>query len=170
VAILYPTYPTATPLTITIAGLASDANLLTGRQSIVIDNTGATAYDDYLISGKITANGVTAPTSGKSIEVWAVGSGDGTAWPDTITGAGDAGKAWTSADIKAANVAFIAAMATSATIGQGYPFRPVSLKAAFGGVLPPKALIFVTHSMGQNTHATGANSFITVQPIAQNIN
>jgi hypothetical protein len=170
VAILYPTYPTATALTITIAGLASDTNLLTGRQSSVIDNTGATAYDDYLISGKITTNGVTAPTTARSIEVWAVGSGDGTAWPDTITGAGDAGKAWTSADIKSANVAFIAAMATSATVGQGYPFQPKSLRAAFGGALPPKVLIFITHSTGQTLHATGANSFITVQPVTQNIN
>lgn len=168
--ILYPTYPTATALTITIAGLASDANLLTGRQSAVIDNTGATAYDDYLISGKISTNGVTAPTTAKSIEVWAVGSGDGTAWPDTITGAGDAGKTWTSANIKAANVAFIASMVTSATAGQGYTFQPKSLKAAFGGVLPPKALIFITHSTEQNLNATAGNSFITVQPIVQNIN
>jgi len=136
----------------------------------VIDNTGSTAYEDYLISGKITTNGVTAPTAAKSIEVWAVGSGDGTAWPDTITGAGDAVKAWTSADIKSANVAFIASLATSATAGQPYPFRPVSLAAAFGGTLPPKVVIFVTHSTGQNLHATGANSFITVQPVTRNIN
>ena len=53
-------YGTASDVTITLASLATDANLLTGRESAAIDNTSALVLD-YLVSGKITTG--TTPTS-----------------------------------------------------------------------------------------------------------
>ena len=55
-------YGTASDLTITLASLATDANLLTGRESAAIDNTSALVLD-YLVSGKITSGTSPSPRS-----------------------------------------------------------------------------------------------------------
>lgn len=162
-------YGTAADATITLASLASDTNLLAGRQSSVVDNTSALTTD-YLVSGKVTTNGSSAPTAARSIEVWAVGSWDGTNWPDVITGSGDAGKTFTSADIKASLCRLLAAMATDATTGRSYFFGPVSVAAAFGGTLPPKFVVFVVQNTGQTLNTTAGNHQIRLQPVYQTVN
>ena len=159
-------YGTASDLTITLASLATDANLLTGRESAAIDNTSLLVLD-YLVSGKVTTG--TNPTTAKSIEVWAVGSWDGTNWPDVFDGT-DSAETITSADIKASVCRFVAAMATSATSNVAYHFGPVSLAAAFGGVLPPKIVLFVTHSTAVALNATAGNHQIRLQPVFQTVN
>ena len=159
-------YPAASDLTITLASLASDTNLLTGRESATIDNT-ANLYLDILISGKITAG--TSPTASRSIEVWAVGSWDGTNWPDVFDGT-ESAETITSADIKASVARYLAAMATANTSDRAYHFGPVSLASAFGGTLPPKVVLFITHSTGQNLNSTAANHQIRLQPVYQTIN
>jgi hypothetical protein len=159
-------YPAASDLTITLASLGSDTNLLTGRESATIDNS-SNLYLDYLISGKITTG--TSPTAAKSIEVWAVGSWDGTNWPDVFDGT-ESAETITSADIKASVCRYIAVMATSATSNVTYPFGPWSLAAAFGGVLPPKVVLFVTHSTAVALNATAGNHKILIQPVYQTVN
>ena len=159
-------YPAASDLTITLASLASDTNLLTGRESATIDNS-TNLYLDILISGKITAG--TSPTASRSIEVWAVGSWDGTNWPDVFDGT-ESAETITSADIKASVCRFVAAMATANTSDRAYHFGPVSLASAFGGTLPPKVVLFITHSTGQNLNSTAGNHQIRLQPVYQTIN
>jgi hypothetical protein len=158
-------YPAASDLTITLASLGSDTNLLTGRESATIDNS-TNLYLDYLISGKITAG--TSPTASRSIEVWAVGSWDGTNWPDVFDGT-ESAETITSADIKASVCRFVAAMATANTSDRTYHFGPVSLAAAFGGTLPPKFVLFVTHSTGVNLNSTADNHKIRIQPVFQTV-
>ena len=159
-------YPAASDLTITLASLASDTNLLTGRESATIDNS-TNLYLDILISGKITAG--TSPTASRSIEVWAVGSWDGTNWPDVFDGT-ESAETITSADIKASVTRYLAAMATANTSDRTYHFGPVSLASAFGGTLPPKIVLFVTHSTGQNLNSTAGNHQVRLQPVFQTIN
>ena len=159
-------YPAASDLTITLASLASDTNLLTGRESATIDNS-TNLYLDILISGKVTAG--TSPTAARSIEVWAVGSWDGTNWPDVFDGT-ESAETITSADIKASVTRYLAAMATANTSDRTYHFGPVSLASAFGGTLPPKVVLFITHSTGQNLNSTAANHQIRLQPVYQTIN
>jgi hypothetical protein len=158
-------YPAAADLTITLASLGSDTNLLTGRESATIDNS-TNLYLDYLISGKITAG--TSPTAARSIEVWAVGSWDGTNWPDVFDGT-ESAETITSADIKASVCRFVAAMATANTSDRTYHFGPVSIAAAFGGTLPPKFVLFVTHSTGVNLNSTAENHKIRIQPVFQTV-
>jgi hypothetical protein len=167
-------YGTASDVTITLASLASDTNLLTGRESAAFDNTSSLALD-YLVSGKITAGTSPTNTGSKSIEVWAIGSWDGTNWPDTMDGT-DSGETFTSADIKASVCRFVAAMACDTTSDRTYHFGPVSLAAAFGGALPPKFVFFVTHNLRNTTptgvalNATAGNHQIRLQPVYQTIN
>lgn len=159
-------YPAASDLTITLASLASDTSLLTGRESAIIDNS-SNLYLDYLVSGKVTTG--TTPTASRAIEVWAVGSWDGTTWPDVFDGT-ESAETITSADIKASVCRFVASMATSSTSNVTYHFGPVSLAAAFGGVLPPKVVLFVTHSTAVALNATSGNHQVRVQPVYQTVN
>lgn len=158
-------YPSASDITITLASLAPSSTLLAGRESTAIDNT-SNLYTDYLVSGKIKTNATI--TAGGRIEVWAVGSWDGTTWPDVFDGT-DSDETLTNANIKSAVCRLVASMAVDAT--GTYYFPPTSIAALFGGTLPPKFVLFVTH----NTHATnaldstGGNHQIRLQPVYQNV-
>jgi hypothetical protein len=101
--------------------------------------------------------------------VWAVGSWDDTNWPDVFDGT-ESAETITSADIKASVCRFVAAMATANTSDRTYHFGPVSLAAAFGGTLPPKFVLFVTHSTGVNLNSTAGNHQIRIQPVFQTVN
>lgn len=158
-------YGTASDATITLASLASDTNLLAGRESSEIVNTSTLALD-YLISGKITAG--TSPTTARSIEVWAVASWDGTNWPDVFDGT-ESAETITSADIKASVCRLLASMATANTSDRAYHFSGVSLAAAFGGVVPPKFVIFVVHNTAVALNATAGNHQIRLQPVYETV-
>lgn len=167
-------YGTASDVTITLASLASDTNLLAGRESTAVDNTSSLVLD-YLVSGKITAGTAPTNTGSKTIEVWAVGSWDGTNWPSVFDGT-DSDETVTSADIKASVCRFVAAMACDTTADREYFFGPVSLASAFGGTLPPKFAFFVTHNLRTTTptgvalNSTAGNHQIRLQPVYQTIN
>ena len=157
-------------LTVTVASMATDANLLIGRQSSEVDDTTVRALD-YLCSGRITTG--TNPTGG-SIEVWVIAAFDstGTAYPDVFTNGGDAARTWTNAAIKsgAARLVYSASPVTStAGSDKGYSWSGFSIAGAFGGTLPPRFVFFVTHSTGVNLNATAANHFIRVQPVYQTV-
>lgn len=159
-------YGTPADVTITLASLASDTNLLAGRQSSEIDNTTVRALD-YLISGKITTG--TSPTGG-SIEIWAVGSFDNVGlYPDTITNAGDAAKTLTTGT-KTGFVRLVAAIAPNTTSNVTYPFAPISLASLFGSsVCPPRFVLFVVQSSGVALNATAANHQIRIQPVYETV-
>jgi hypothetical protein len=158
-------YPAASDITITLASLASDTNLLAGQESNALDNS-SNLYLDYLVSGKITTG--TSPTTARSIEVWAVGSWDGTNWPDVFDGTNSA-ETITTANHKNAVCRFIAAMATDATSNQVYHFGPVSLASAFGGVMPVKVVFFVVHNTAVNLNSTAGNHQIRIQPYYETV-
>lgn len=158
-------YGTASDATITLASLASDTNLLAGRESAEIVNTSTLALD-YLVSGRITTG--TTPTTARQIEVWAVGSWDGTLWPDVFDGT-ESAETITSADIKASVCRLVAVMATSATSNVAYHFGPVSIASAFGGVCPPKFVLFVTHNTAVALNATAGNHQIRLLPCFETV-
>lgn len=159
-------YGTPADAVITLAGLASDANLLIGRQSAEVDNTVLRALD-YLISGKITTG--TSPTGG-TIEVWAIASFDNIGlYPDTVTNAGDLSRTLSTGP-KPGFVRLVAAIAPTTTSNVVYPFAPISLASLFGSVVcPPRFVLFVTHSSGAALNATGTNHQIRIQPIYETV-
>jgi hypothetical protein len=158
-------YGTASDATITLASLASDTNLLVGRESAAVDNTSSLSLD-WLVSGKVTTG--TSPTAARQIEVWAVGSWDGTNWPDVFDGTESAETA-TSSDIKNSVCRLVAVMATSATSNVVYHFGPVSIASAFGGVVPPKFVLFVVHNTGVALNATAGNHQIRLLPCYETV-
>lgn len=145
--------------TITLGSLASDANLLAGRQSTAVSNL-TNLYLDYHISGKITTG--TTPTTGKLIEVWVYPALDSSlVYPDTITGT-DGNVSITNRDVVQSAFALAASMIIDATSNRGYYFKPVSVASLFGGVLPPAIGVWVVQNTGANLHATGGNHVINL--------
>ncbi len=147
-------------LTLAIASLASDTNLLAGRAGTAVDNT--TNLDlDHLVSGLITTG--TTPTVSTTIEIWvysyrSIASGTPT-YPDGITGT-DANKTMTSANVKASALVRAATIVVDATSNRGYEFAPFSISALFGGSMPPFWGLFVVHNTAAALHATAGNHVI----------
>ena len=160
-AIVTINYVAASDITITLASLASDTNLLAGRESAAIDNT-TDGYRDYWVSGKITTG--TSPTASRQIEVWAIGSWDGTNWPDVFDGT-DSDETISLAGVKASICRFVANMATTATSNEDYYFGPVLMSSVFGGDIPPKFVLFVVHNTAVALNATAGNHQIRLQPV-----
>jgi len=158
-------YPAAFDATITVASLASDTNLLTGRESNAISNL-TNKYLDYLISGKFRTGA--SPTSGRVIQLWSVASWDGTNWPDVFDGT-DSAETITSANHKNAICRLVAELVTDATSDRDYHFSGVSIRDLFGGTVPAAFGFFVTHSTGVALNSTAGNHQIRIQPVYETV-
>jgi hypothetical protein len=60
---------------------------------------------------------------------------------------------------------FVAEMSTSSSSDITYHFGPVLMSSVFGGDIPPKFVLFITHNTAVNLNATAANHQIRVQPV-----
>lgn len=159
-------YAADAQLTITLASLASDTNLLAGRESTAVDNT-SNLYLDYLLSGKITTG--TTPTDNRQIEVWVSAPiNDTPTWPDVLDGT-DSNETITSSGIKNAILRPVVSIVTNNTSDRTYPFTQISVASLFGGVCPAKFVVFVVHNTGVNLNSTGSNHEISVQGIYQTV-
>ena len=141
-------YAASSNLTVTAlnGGIASSNTLLAGWTSETVDNT-STKYEDILVTGKITveSSGLTAGV----IEVWAYAMLDDSNWPDVFSSGteGTEGTATISdSEQKAASFRLLWSCATDTGASEVYSMAPSSVAGAFGGVLPPKFAIFITHS------------------------
>jgi len=156
-------YDTSFNATITLASLIYDGNLLQGRESAAITNSNG--YLDYLISGKITTG--TSPGLG-IIEVWAVGSIDGTTWPDVFDGT-ESAETVSSPSVKNEICKCVSAIANYNISNYAQYFGPVSLASIFGGTLPKSFVIFVTNGSGVALNATSGNHQIRLTPVYQTV-
>lgn len=154
-------YAASSAVTITLASLATDASLLTGRESTEIDNS-SNLYLDYLVAGTIMTG--TSPTTGKEIRVYAVGQMNDSTYPDVFDGT-DSGETVSGVGTRDSVCRLIAVIPTVATSNLAYYFGPVSVAAVFGGVCPRKFVFFVTHNTAVNLHATGGNHVISITPV-----
>jgi hypothetical protein len=152
-------YGTSAALTITLASLASDTNLLAGRTAAALDNTTTKAID-YSLRFK-TRTGTTL-TANRVIELWAAPSEDGTNYSGG-NGGTDAAKTHV-AESKEAMV-LLAAIRTNSTNSTDYEFNLASLAGALGGAIPRKVGFFVVQNSGAALDATGGNHVLTLTPI-----
>lgn len=127
----------STNLTLTLASLASGS----ARESTSVDNT-SNLFLDALISLDIKlATGT--PASDKAIYVYAYGSEDGTNYTDNATGS-DAAITLRSPT----NLKLIGVISTPDSGGLTYKSHPMSMAAAFGGILPRRWGIVVENKTG----------------------
>ena len=158
-------YASSSNLTITLASLATDSNLLTGREGTAVDNS-TNLYIDYLISGKITTG--TSPTDVKEIRVYVVAELDDSTWPDVFDGT-DSAETITSAQIREALCKPVVFLQTNNTSDRTYSFTGISVAALFGGTCPRKFVVFVTHNTGVNLNSTSGNQQITVKGVYETV-
>lgn len=142
-------YGTATAITMTLASLASSTTDA-GRISTAVDNSSVDALD-FIVGGKVTTG--TSPTVNKQIEVWFAGSYDGTSFSG---GAGATDAAFTPVGTK-----FLLHLAqiinVSGTSNVTYTWIVPSLLAVFGGNIPTKWSVFITHNTVAALNATAGN-------------
>lgn len=156
-ATLKLTYASSAAVTITLASLATDASLLTGRESTAIDNT-SNLYVDYLLAGLIATG--TSPTDVREILVYVAGLIDDTTWPDVLDGT-DSAETITSLGVRDPGLKLAARITANNTSDRVYAFGPISVAALFGGNLPKKFVVFVTHNTGVNLKSSGHSIAVT---------
>lgn len=155
-------YAASASYTITLTGLASDTNLLAGREGTALSNT-TNKYLDELVSAFISTG--TSPTDARQIEIHVVGTiNDTPSWPDVFDGT-DSAETIQTVGIKNAICSPIAIIATTSTSSVFYPCKPVGIRQFFGDGLPSQHVIFVTHNTGVNLHATAANHGVSHTPV-----
>lgn len=158
-------YGSSVALTITLASLATSSSLLAGRESNVIDNT-TDLYLDYALAGVITTG--TSPTANKEIRVYVYALLDDTTYPTPFDGV-DSDETISAVGQRDAGLALAAVIQTDNTSDRPYPFKSVSIAALFGGILPKKFGVFVTHNTGVNLKSSGGDHMIAVTPNYQTV-
>ena len=141
-------YSSWTALTITLASLAAAG----WRESTAIDNT-SNLYDDVHVGGSIMTG--TTPTA-SPIEVYFYGLADGTVY----TGGASGTDAAYTADGEETLFPVCQIISADTTSDQAYVFGPVSVRAAFGGIMPSKWGIVVKNGTAAALNATGGNHVI----------
>lgn len=144
-----PLYGTPTAMTITLASLASDTNLVAGRESTALDQKDSLDAIDVLVGGKVTTG--TTPTAGRQVEVWAYASYDDTEFSGSATGS----DANLTPDAKS-NLRLLAVVPTDGTSNKAYKWGPVSIFQAFGG-MPVQFGVWVVQNTGAALNATSGN-------------
>jgi hypothetical protein len=151
-------YQSSANLTVTnLASIATSSTLVAGWLSDIIDNT--TDLDlDKLITGKIALGN--SATAGQ-IALYAIAMLDDSNWPASALTSGTFGTEGTGAFKDATNRDAVAmlvwAVGTRADSGTDdvYQIAASSLAGAFGGILPAKCVLFLTHSTGVNLASSG---------------
>jgi hypothetical protein len=135
----------AQPVTVTLASLANDAL----RQSTAIDNT-TNLHTDALASGKIKT-GTTGTSATGYVAVYASGQIDA-----APTYGGDASGSDAAYTGKTENLRYVGKIAVAAN-ATTYTWGPLSVAAAFDGVLPPKWSLVFENKTGGAMDATAGN-------------
>ena len=150
-------YGTPTAITMTLAALASDANLVAGRASAAVDNTTELAVD-YVLGGKITLG--TTPVVSRQIEIWLYGRYDGVEYSGGATGS----DANLTPDDKTC-LELVKIIPTIATSNKTYHWGVRSVAACFGGIIPDKWGVYIVHNTNVALNATGTNHEVFATPV-----
>ncbi len=157
----YSSVTDTTAITITLASLATSSTLVAGRQSTVVDNT-SPKYLDARVFGQITTG--TSPTTAKTIAIYVFGSikaaSSTFSYPVATTtelGATDAAATF---EAEQRNMLKLGATITvNATSDRKYAFD-FAVAPLFGGIMPLKWGIFVTHDTAVNLNSTAGNHWV----------
>lgn len=165
------TYRATSNLTVTgLASLATSSTLIAGWLSPVIDNSSQVDLDEILTGSIALGNSATAG----QIAIYAIAPLDDSNWPaSSILSSGTFGSAGAATFKDTTNRDAVAVLlwtcATRADPGTDdvYHIAASSIAGAFGGFMPKKVQLFVTHSTGVNTAASGHQ--LTVQGMYETI-
>lgn len=152
-------YRNPTNLTLTgLPSIATSATLVAGWISEVIDNSSQLDLDELLTGIIALGNSATAG----QIAVYAIAQLDNLSWPQSALASGTFGTAGTAAFKDATNRDSVAMLVWSTgtradpgATDDTYQIAQSSVRGAFGGFIPRRFILFVTHSTGVNLAASG---------------
>jgi len=145
-------YAASSNLTVTnLHSIATSADWTAGWESALIDNS-SNKYLDYRITAKIIP--AAASLVAGEIRLYLVGMLDDSTWPDVFDGT-ESTETVADTEVRDAICQLGTVTATDTTNSQSYYLDCPSAAAVFGGNLPEKFVIFITHSTGQNLAAAG---------------
>ncbi len=155
-------YAASATITITLASLATSATFVAGRESTVIDNT-SNKYLDARVGGVITVG--TTPTINTQILVYVFAPISSTpTYPDVMDGT-DSDETLTSVGVGRGFLRLAAILDVDATTSdRAYAFT-FSVAQLFGGVMPSRWSVFVTHNTGVNLNSTGGNHVLSYEGV-----
>ena len=147
-------YGSSTTITIAPENVATSSTFVAGVESSVIDNS-SNNFVDALVGGTWTSG--TTPTSGTQVLIYVFSVRDDTpTYPDVMDGTSSA-ETLTSAGVGAGFLKLAAVITVdSATSNRPYDVL-FSVASLFGGVMPLKWGIFITHNTGVNSNSTAGN-------------
>ena len=150
-------YDSVSTITISPENVASSSTFVAGVESSVIDNT-VKNYIDVLVTGEWTCG--TTPTANTQCLIYVAGVLDDTpTYPDVFDGTASA-KTLTSAGVGRGFLKLGAVLdIDAATSNVGYHYGPFSVAQLFGGAMPWKWFLFITHNTGVNSNSTAGNHF-----------
>jgi hypothetical protein len=153
-------YSSPTTITMDLANLASDANLLAGRESTQIDNT-TNKYEQVHVQGSVTVG--TTPTVGGTIQIYLWGSDTslGTTARDVLDGT-DSAETITNAGVRNSLLKLVDTVTLTANTSDiAYPVGPFEVSQWFGAAVPRYWGLFVVHNTGVNlrNNAVNTNAF-----------
>lgn len=147
-------YAASATITVAPENVATSATFVAGVESAVIDNT-SNKYVDAIVGGRWTCG--TSPTSGTQCLIY-VGAirDDGPTYPDVFDGTSSA-ETLTSAGVGAGFLKLAATITVDSTTSDRAYDVVFSVAQLFGGVMPPKWFLFITHNSGVNSNSTSGN-------------
>jgi hypothetical protein len=150
-------YAASAAITCNCTSLASSATFTSGYESSWVDNT-TNKYVDALLSGKVTVG--TTPTPNTQILVYTVAMLEDSTYFDVFDGT-ESTETLTNGAAAAGSLKLAAVLNVPVnTAGVAYNFGPTSVAQLYGGVLPAKWGLFVTHNTGTTLGtATGSQVF-----------
>lgn len=148
-------YRASSTITIAPENVASSSTFVAGVESNVYDNT-SNKDVDVLIAGVWTCG--TTPTANTQVQIFVIAVRDDTpTYPDVFDGTSSAETA-TSAGVLSGYARLGAVLSVdSTTSNRAYDCAPFSVAQLFGGVMPNKFVLFITHNSGVNSNSTAGN-------------
>lgn len=148
-------YSSWSTITISPANVATSSDWTAGVESDVISNA-SNLYLDALVSGKWTCG--TTPTANTSVGIYVYAQHDDTpTYQDVFDGTGSA-ETVTNAGVLSGVVRLLGTLNVSATTSNvTYYLAPTSVAQCFGGILPKRWGLFISHNSGVNSNTTAGN-------------
>lgn len=167
-ATVKPLYSVSIPVSCNCSSLGSSATFVAGRESNIIDNT-SSLFGDFMLSGRLVT-GASSPTANTQALVYTYGQlRDTPTLPDVFTGS-DAAVTLTSAGVGRSFLRLAAVCdIDTGNANRSYPFGPVSVAGLFGGNVPQKFGVFITHNAGTTLQGSVSNHFLSVDGIQYQI-
>lgn len=162
------TYRASANLTVTnLNSLAASSTWIAGWESALVDNT-TDADLDKLVSAKFTM--AASNNQAGEIRIYIAPMLDDSTWPDVLDGT-ESTEAFTDTEERDAAMVLAKVVAVDATASAVIYVAPFSVAALFGGVLPPKFVIFVCGNGATSTNAQFASSGnqVTVKGVALSV-